>query len=94
MLIQLVKLQTPNLQIALPDGGLIRRWMLVAADWNSLQFGEEYLSLQQGEWLRVLPGIVEGWAFAFSPRLSSYGLYPATYAAEAASVNPLDEVCL
>ena len=61
--------------------------MLVAADWNSLQFGEEYLSLQKGEWLRVLPGIVEGWAFAFPPRLSSYGWYPPTFAAEAASVG-------
>jgi len=65
------------------NDGVIGCWMLVAADWDATTYGEDYLCLQAEEWLRVLPGLSEGWGFAFSSRLNRYGWYPPEYAKQA-----------
>ena len=57
-------------------------WMQVVptGDWDSADYGEEYLSLQVADWLYVRPGLTEGWAYAFSERLGRCGWYPPDYA--------------
>ena len=54
--------------------------MSVLHDWDSTDYGPEYLSLVKGELLRVWSNLKEGWSYAISKSSQRRGWFPPDFA--------------
>eukprot|EP00930_Biecheleria_cincta_P028232 TRINITY_DN19699_c0_g1_i1.p1 TRINITY_DN19699_c0_g1~~TRINITY_DN19699_c0_g1_i1.p1 ORF type:complete len:658 (+),score=90.27 TRINITY_DN19699_c0_g1_i1:52-2025(+) len=65
-----------------PGTSEVGAWARVIVDFNPHEYGPEYLNLQSKEWLFVRPHLEQGWAFAWSQRLSRWGWVSPDYVVE------------